>query len=226
MNGTRLRRLLARVLLIVINLGSFGALAFVSPLVGALAEQRPAWRRALFVAVPVTAALVFVGVGLLTSVPDEREDLVARDDVGFTMLVAGAAMGVASALLYRSARPPRYDEVTDLPGVDQALARRERREKFQQLAVSDPTLARELGVGRPDRPGAVDDGGLLDLAALDAAALEQHGGLSRAHARSVVEVREQLGHLSSVDELVVHGTLDLATAEQLRRRAVFLGRLP
>ena len=223
MNGGRVLRVLGRVLLAVMSVGSFGALAFVSPLVGALAEKRPVWRRVLWAAVPLTAALVYVGGGLLTSVPDEREDDVARDDVGFAMLAAGTAIGVAAAFLYRTERPPRYGEVTDLPGVDDALDRRERRQRFQQLAIDDPVLAAEIGVGRPDRPGSVDDGGLLDLNALDARTLERHAGLSSQHARSLVEVRERLGRLSSVDELVVHGKLDLATAERLRQRAVFLG---
>lgn len=224
MDGGRVRRVLARVALAAMSVGTFGALAFVSPLAGAVVEKRPAWRRALWAAVPVTAALVYVGAGLLTSVPDEREDAVARDDVGFVMVAIGTVIGVVTAFLFRTARPPRYDEVTDLPGVDDALARRERRARFQQLAADDPALATDLGVGRPDRRGGADDGGLLDLNALDAPALRQHGGLSRKHARSVVDVRERLGRLSSVDELVVHGTLDLRTAEQLRARSVFLGR--
>jgi hypothetical protein len=44
-----------------------------------------------------------------------------------------------------------------------------------------------------------------------------------AEAASIVTTRDRLGHLSSVDELVVHGDLTLATAERLRDYAVFIG---
>jgi hypothetical protein len=63
------------------------------------------------------------------------------------------------------------------------------------------------------------------LAPLDAQRndLERHARVTAAEAASIVSTRDKLGHLSSVDELVVHGDLTLATAERLRDYAVFIG---
>jgi len=45
-----------------------------------------------------------------------------------------------------------------------ARTRMRRREQARELAASNPVLARELGVGRPDVPHDYDDGGTLDVA--------------------------------------------------------------
>lgn len=86
---------------------------------------------------------------------------------------------------------------------------------------------RRAGAGDGPRPArrtpVFDDGGLLDLNALDAAALERYAGVTVAEAASIVSTRERLVRLSSVDELVVHGELALPTAERLREYAVFIG---
>jgi hypothetical protein len=214
--------LVVRVVLFALPVATVGFLVFVPPLVGAVVERDRRRKVLLGLAVPLSSVVTYSGIGLLTSVPDAREDEVARDDIGFLMVMAGCALAMACALLFRPGRPARYEDAEDLPGVDAALDRRERRQRFRELAVRDPALAAELRVGRPDRRDGADDGGLLDLNALSARDLQEHAGLSEDHARSVVEVRRRLGRLTTVDELVVHGTLDLRTAERLRERAVFL----
>lgn len=107
--------------------------------------------------------------------------------------------------------------------MQEAQARRELRAQYSSLAAGDPALALEINVGRPDRSRTFDDGGLVNLNALDANALEQHTGVTAAEAASIVSTRDKLGRLGSVDELVVHGDLTLATAERLRGYAVFIG---
>ena len=92
-----------------------------------------------------------------------------------------------------------------------------------QLAAGDTARALELNLGWPDRSRAFDGGGLVDLRALDANALEQHARVTAAEAASIVSTRDKLGRLSSVDGLVVHGDLTLPTAERLRDYAVFIG---
>jgi hypothetical protein len=214
--------LLARVGLFALPVVTVGFLAPLPPLVGAVVDRDRRRRLLLGLAVPVSALVTYSGIALLTSVPDALEDEVARDDVGFLLVLVGSALGMSCALLFRPGRAPRYDAVEDLPEVDAALERRERRQRFRELAERDPRLAVELRVGRPDHRDGADDGGLVDLNALDARDLQEHAGLAEEDARSVVDVRRRLGRLSAVDELVVHGTLDLATAERLRERAVFL----
>ncbi|WP_214371319.1 hypothetical protein [Pseudonocardia sp. H11422] len=49
------------------------------------------------------------------------------------------------------------------PAVAAVLAVRARREDARRLAASDPQMARELRIGRPDLPRSYDDGGLVDL---------------------------------------------------------------
>ena len=212
-----------RVVLAVLSLASFGLLGFLPALVASAVDVRRGRKVVMAVAAAALAGVAVLGGGLLTSVPDEDEDDVVRDDVGFALIVLSALGGVGASVLIRPRPRPdeRYDEDVELPGVEDALERRELRVRFQDLARRDPALAVELGVGRPDH-GRLDDGGLVDLNALDAPHLQRFAGLTPAHARSVVEVRGRLGRLASVDELVVHGTLDLAAAERLRERAVFL----
>jgi hypothetical protein len=209
-----------RVLLFALPIVTIGFLAPVPPLVAAAVDR--VHRVRFLLAAGAVAVVTYTGVALLTSVPDADEDLTPRDDIGFALVCVGALAGAACALLFHTGHGPRDRE--PLPGVDEALERRERRARFQELAARDPRLGVELRVGRPDHPHGADDGGLLDLNALGVRDLRRHGGLSKEHARSVVEVRERLGRLTSVDELFVHGTLDLATAARLRERAVFLPR--
>lgn len=80
-----------------------------------------------------------------------------------------------------------------------------------------------MHLGRPDRTPAFDDGGLVDLNALDAAGLQRHAHVTAVEAASIISTRGKLGRLSSVDELVVHGDLTLTTAERLRDYALFIG---
>ena len=216
--------LVVRLVLAVVSVVSFGFLSFLPGVVAGAVERSRRRRWLLWGLAAATAAVGLTGGTLLASVSDADEDRVLTDDVGFLMVLAAMAAGIAAAALLRTppSRAERYDDVEDLPGVQRALDRRALRERFRQLVAEDPALALELGVGRPDRRPALDDGGLLDLNALSAEALVQHAHLSKRHAASVVDVRTRLGRLTSVDEVVVHGLLDLTTAARLRDRAVFL----
>ena len=64
---------------------------------------------------------------------------------------------------------------TQLPGTAQELTRRKLREKYRALALTDPTLARNIRVGRPDLTRDYSDGGLLDLNSLSAEGLNTFG---------------------------------------------------
>lgn len=109
-----------------------------------------------------------------------------------------------------------------LPGAQGILAKRQLRARYRQAAAEDAALAREMGVGRPDRPRQFDDGGLIDLNSLPAAEVAARAQLSETQAQAVVAARERFGRLASVDDLVVHADLDPATAERLREYAIFL----
>jgi hypothetical protein len=155
-----------------------------------------------------------------------------RADIGAVLLLVAIGIGTWTAVLYRQRVFPNdaalvgagpVGDPSQLPGVQEAQARRQRRAQYRSLAAGDLALAREMNLGRPDRTPAFDDGGLVDLDALDAAALERHARVTAAEAASIVSTRAKLGRLSRVDELVVHGDLTLAAAERLRDYAVFIG---
>jgi hypothetical protein len=104
------------------------------------------------------------------------------------------------------------------PAVQAALFRRQRREQARALVASDPLLADELGIGRPDRHRDFDDGGLVDLNRVPATVLAQLPGFTPALADRVVAVREQRGGLLSVDELVVFAGVPPETLAACRER--------
>jgi hypothetical protein len=109
------------------------------------------------------------------------------------------------------------------PIVVAALAARERRQQARELAASDPMLARDLRIGRPDLSRQYDDGGLVDLNNAPAEAISQTCGLDRSTADKIVAVRDDLGGtLSNLDEVFVLADLPISKWEQIRDRAVLL----
>lgn len=107
------------------------------------------------------------------------------------------------------------------PALEAAETRIERRAEGRHLLASKPALAREVGVGRPDIPGA-DDYGLVDVNHCPATALTRLPGISNDLAARIVHEREQAGGFSSVEDLGVLLDLPPATIDGLRDTAVFL----
>lgn len=219
-HGPSLLPLPVRVLLAAVAVGTMGLLSWVPGLVGAALASEPRRRLRMVQSLGLTAVLALVGALALGATSAEAQDATIVDDLGVIALLAAMGVGGCTAFFVggrRSASP-----TTALPGVQQGLARRQLRQQYQALAGQDPALAVELGVGRPDCPGRTDDGGLLDLNTLDAAALQRFARLSAAEAQQVLAARERLGRLSGVEDLVVHSELDPHVAERLREYAVFL----
>jgi DNA uptake protein ComE-like DNA-binding protein len=109
---------------------------------------------------------------------------------------------------------------TEDPAVEAAETRIERRAAGRHLLASKPALAREVGVGRPDVPGA-DDYGLVDVNHCPAAALTRLPGIDTDLADRIVHEREQAGGFSSVEDLGVLLDLPPATVDQIRDTAIF-----
>ena len=107
------------------------------------------------------------------------------------------------------------------PALEAARARIERRAEGRRLLASQPALAHELGIGRPDIPGA-DDYGLVDVNHCPAAALTRLPGISNGLAARIVREREQAGGFSSAEDLGVLLDLPPATVDGLRDTAIFL----
>ena len=107
------------------------------------------------------------------------------------------------------------------PRLEAAEARIERRAAGRRLLAGQPALAHEVGVGRPDIPGA-DDYGLVDVNHCPAAALARLPGISNDLAARIVHQREQAGGFSSVEDLGVLCDLPPALIDGIRDTAVFL----
>lgn len=106
------------------------------------------------------------------------------------------------------------------PALEAAETRIERRAAGRHLLASKPALAREVGVGRPDIPGA-DDYGLVDVNHCPAAALTRLPGISNDLAVRIVHQREQAGGFSSAEDLGVLLDLPPATVDGFRDTAIF-----
>lgn len=120
-----------------------------------------------------------------------------------------------------SPRPPRGGS----PAVEVALAERAQRRKAAQLVASDPNLARELRIGRPDLPRSYDDGGLVDLNAFDADGLAGYIGLPPDVAQRIVDARELMDGFTSINEVCALVGISQATEEVLKDRCVVVPRL-
>jgi len=107
------------------------------------------------------------------------------------------------------------------PAVEAAETRIERRAAGRRLLASKPALAREVGVGRPDIPGA-DDYGLVDVNHCPATALTRLPGISSNLAARIVRERDQAGGFSSAEDLGVLLDLPPSTVDGLRDTAIFL----
>ena len=104
-----------------------------------------------------------------------------------------------------------------------AERRLQERREAQQLALENPALAVELGVGRPDRPGA-RSAGLVDVNNAPLEALRLLPGIDEAKAMKIVRLREELNGFASLHDLGAVLELDGHAVERLRDDTVFLPR--
>ena len=102
-----------------------------------------------------------------------------------------------------------------------ARARMSHRQQARELAASNPVLARELGVGRPDMPHDYDDGGLVDVNHVPGEVLRQSLGLTAAESAAIITVREQLGRFSGPEELTAYTELAPDRVDALRDWLLF-----
>jgi DNA uptake protein ComE-like DNA-binding protein len=104
-----------------------------------------------------------------------------------------------------------------------AERRLQERREAQQLALENPALAVELGVGRPDRPGA-RSAGLVDVNNAPLEALRLLPGIDEAKAMKIVRLRGELNGFASLHDLGAVLELDGHAVERLRDDTVFLPR--
>ncbi|MET7393048.1 hypothetical protein ABZS66_06065 [Dactylosporangium sp. NPDC005572] len=139
-------------------------------------------------------------------------------------LVSWLGGTVHAAILQRAVRAERRrrSQPAD-PVLAAAQERLARRAEARALLASDPALAGELLIGRPDLYRQYDDGGLIDVNNVPSAVLARELRLPAEAAEQIVDARERLGGFSSPDELVVYcAGITPAQLGNIRDRLVFL----
>jgi len=179
------------------------------------------WRRDLRTVLP---ALVYGGVFAV-------EVMLADDDqTGSTLfsicVVVLSVVACFHAFLIRR----RVFDPTGMAGsvagnehaIEIVRRRRALRRQARGLARTDPALARELRIGRPDLPRHYDDGGLVDVNHAPVEALRHLPGITRELAERIDRVRTDVGTFVSAEELSATAGLPPALTPELAEFALFL----
>ena len=147
---------------------------------------------------------------------------------GFIIALAGCA-AVHAAIVFRPSRGvsslgasmPLSPRQRNREAVAQAQGRIERRKDARHLITTNPSLARDLRIGRPDLPREYDDGGLVDVNHVPAAVLAGPLSLSAAEVSDVLAARDKLGRFTSADELCAYTSLTPDRVDELRDLMIF-----
>lgn len=211
---------------------SCGFLAFVPPIAIAARARTTV---ATVIAVGFTA-LVATGFLLVGSEADAVDTW--RGDLG-ALIVLGCAAGSAVYSVTTARRigwgvtappavsparvvgppPTLYMNPNDAAIADVMLTRA-KRDEARRMAELDPSLARDLCVGRPDLPRRFDDGGLVDVNLVPAEAFVRALGLTQQQADHILSVRSQLGGFSHVDDLMTLAGLEPAQFDRISDRLI------
>jgi DNA uptake protein ComE-like DNA-binding protein len=148
--------------------------------------------------------------------------LSGSDDVAGLLMIVGWVGAIATSFIIRSSYERRMDSTLGR-AEEAARARIETSARAVELARREPALAKEMGVGRPDRDGAFA-AGVVDVNNAPASALETLPGVDDALATSIIETRSKSGGFSSLEDLGLVLDLPGDLVEGLRGRVVFLPR--
>jgi hypothetical protein len=156
--------------------------------------RRPAMRKLALVYTAVDVFLVVLMALTPSPNPDGSSSSAVSTIGGFTVL----AVVIAACIQLRGIRrevyaTPRAVPALVDPAVARALAGRQRREEARKMWTSDPALARELGIGRPDLHRGFDDGGLVDVNSAPAAVIASVCGIDQQQAETIVAARQARG---------------------------------
>ncbi|POM24204.1 Helix-hairpin-helix motif protein [Actinomadura rubteroloni] len=106
--------------------------------------------------------------------------------------------------------------------VERVRRQRVLRDKARELAASDPRLARELRIGRPDLPRQYKDGGLIDVNHAPAEVLTLLPGVTAELAERIARVRAETGGFMSAEEMAAVVALPPAITEDVAEYGLFL----
>jgi hypothetical protein len=159
---------------------------------------------------------VLIVVALVISSGDKNDGIVGA------LVIIGWLGSIATSFAIRGP----YERLMGSPLLAATEAGEQRlrdRQRAIALAQRNPALAREIGVGRPDKQGAVD-AGLVDVNNASVTALLKLPGIDGEIATQIVETREKVNGLASLEDLGATLDLDGNVVEGLRGEVVFLPR--
>lgn len=165
----------------------------------------------------VIAAVVYTVMVLLGMV-------LPSDTVSAVLFTISWVAGTAHAVAVRSSvfRTVRQHAPPMQTALDAAVDRRELRRKARRIAVDDPGLARELGIGCPHLYRDFDDGGLIDVNRVPVEVFAHLPGMTAEMAERVVRVRDIRGAYRSAEELSVFADLPPVLTDRLAGYLLFL----
>lgn len=150
-----------------------------------------------------TLALVYTAVDvalvvLMSLTPDRTTGHSGNDAISTIGGLSVFAVVIVACIQLRGVRhsvyaTPRAIPIDADPVVARALAARQRRAEARKLWTTDPGMASELGIGRPDIGRGFDDGGLVDLNAASAPVIARVCGIDRQQAEAIVAARTARG---------------------------------
>ena len=206
---------------------SIGFLSFVPFLALAVISRRKQdW--AIFAAYLAATIALIVAIGAVN--PNSN----ASGGVGLFAIALGACAAVHSAILFRPGRDRRVlaqdaasgseqrsPEQRNRAALAEARSRIERRKEARHLIAANPSLARDLKIGRPDLPRDYDDGGLVDVNHVPGPVLATTLSLAPDEVTDVMAARDRLGRFSSADELCAYTQLSPDRVDELRDLMIF-----
>jgi hypothetical protein len=198
---------------VLTSLIPFGWVTWAGFLWAGFRAKKPAWAVAGFVYLAITA-----GTLIATSLDDNENGL--EDNLGYVVMFSAWAVGIVHSFLTRKPYLRRL-EIIDDPSLQAAQSAEERRAYARRLALRNPQLARDAGIGRG---GGFDEGGVVDVNHAPVEDIADLPGIDADTARRIVATRDGVGGFSSLEDLGM--TMDLAgdVVERLRGRVVCIPR--
>jgi hypothetical protein len=198
---------------VLTSLIPFGWVTWAGFLWAGFRAKQPAWVLAGFVYLAITA-----GTLIVTSLDDNENGL--DDNLGYVVMFSAWAVGILHAFLTRKPYLRRLELVDD-PSLQAARSAEERRAYARQLALQDPQLARDAGVGRG---GGFDEAGVVDVNHAPVEDIADLPGIDADTARRIVAARDGVGGFSSLEDLGMAMDLPGDVVEGLRGRVVCIAR--
>ena len=138
----------------------------------------------------VFAAYLAVTVALITTARLVNSNSVWAGVAGPLIIALGICAAIHACILFRPGRaqPSRAEAAwrRNQEVMQGARNRIERRNHARHIVQTDPALARELRIGRPDLPREYDDGGLVDVNRVPGAVLAAQLGLTQQEVTNVI----------------------------------------